>query len=388
MLGYGEALYASQTRLDELVGGTYLIPFSGRESGITNSGPSLLITLRRWYSTPLAVAPSSDDSNQLDSEESDLDLVRKTNLGQEALLCYHSKYQREDLEKSVRHFEFAWRNCPSTHRYYAVALVNLAKAKFISCQVDPTSASLEESIELYRRALDLRRPHPDRPATLLQLAQALLFLYEKQGYTETVADEIDKCLHEFRDFPEDTHERRAADLVLDTLKRCRVVNSGSLAELDELVQKLKDNARMNVDGYFDKPQRLINLSTTLWRRFEQCGKHSDLDESMAINEQALKLFPSRHPDRLPCLRTLSAMVWRLFEIHGDLDHIRKAIAIGEEALQLVPEGHSERPYWVATQILNAISQGCRNAWVTRTSKLRNMKKRLGSTFKLWCYDLS
>ncbi|KIJ65879.1 hypothetical protein HYDPIDRAFT_109946, partial [Hydnomerulius pinastri MD-312] len=350
MLGNGEALYTSESRVEELVGGTYLITFSQGELGTAAPDPSLLITLGRWYSNHPAVAPSGDDSN-LDSEESSV-LVRETDLGQEALLRYHNEYQREDLENAVQHFECAWRNCPLTHPCRAVVLVNLAKAKFISYQIDPSSANLDEPILLYRQALDLRRPgRPDRPATLLQLAQTLLFRYDKQGCNESVADEINELMTEPQDFSEDSHERRAADLVLETLKRCRVVNSGRLAELDELVWKLQRSAMVPPDGYFDRPQRLINLSTTLWRRYEKHGELSDLEYSLEINKQALQLLPGRHPDRVSRLRTLGAALWRLFEIRGDLSDLEKSIAMAEEALQLIPEGHPERPYWVTTILL-------------------------------------
>ncbi|KIJ11813.1 hypothetical protein PAXINDRAFT_181783, partial [Paxillus involutus ATCC 200175] len=291
MLGNGEALYTSETHVEELVGGTSLITFSPGELGTAAPDPSLLITLGRWYSNHPAVAPSGDDSNQLDSEES-LVLVRETDLGQEALLRYHNEYRTEDLENAVQHFECAWHECPLTHPCRAVVLVNLAKAKFISYQIDPTSANLDESIRLYRQALDLRRPgRPDRPATLLQLAQTLLFRYEKQGCNEPIADEIDALMTEPQDFPEDSHERRAADLVLETLRRCRVINSGSSAELDELVRKLKHSATVPPDRYFDRPQRLINLGTALWRRYEKHGKLSDLDHSLEMNKQALQLLP-------------------------------------------------------------------------------------------------
>jgi hypothetical protein len=189
-----------------------------------------------------------------------------------------------------------------------VVLVNLAKAKFISYQLDPTSANFDESIQFCREALDLRHPgHPDRPATLLQLAQTLLFRYEKQGCNEPIADEIDALMTEPQDFSEDSHERRAADLVLETLRRCRVVNSGSLAELDKLVGELKHSAMVPPDGYFDRPQRLINLSTTLWKRYEKRGELSDLE---------------------------------------------RLIAMAKEALQLIPEGHPERPYWVTSELLH------------------------------------
>ncbi|KAI6014338.1 hypothetical protein EDC04DRAFT_2953509, partial [Pisolithus marmoratus] len=232
---------------------------------------------------------------------------------------YHNEYQTEDLDNAVQHFECAWRCCPLTHRYHAAVLVNLAKAKFTSCQADPASADLEEPILLYRKALDLRRPgHPDRPATLLQLAQTLLFRYEKQGYDESVGEEITELMTESKDFSEDSHERRAADLVLETLKRCSVVNSGSLGELDEVVRKLKYSARVAPDSYFDRPQRLINLSTTLWRRYQKHGELSYLTELIALSEEALLLIPKGHPERSYWVTMSAILPAELSQCLGDI----------------------------------------------------------------------
>ena len=234
-----------------------------------------------------------------------------------------------------------------------MVLVNLGQAKFVRHRIDPKSTDFDELILLYRDALALRRPgHPDRPATLLQLAQTLLYRYEKEGCDESVADEIRELMTEPQTFPENSHECRAADLVLDTLKRCRVVNSGSLSELEELVQRLKRSAAMPPDGYFDRPQRLINLGIALWRRYEEHGELSDLEHSLEKSEQALELLQGRHLDRLPGLRTLAAVLWGLFQIRGDFNYLMKLGALTKEALQLTPKGHPERTYWVIGELLS------------------------------------
>ncbi|KAI6096865.1 hypothetical protein F5141DRAFT_489268 [Pisolithus sp. B1] len=345
-LGNGEALYTSERRSEELDGGTCLIKFSEVESGTSVPNPTLLITLRQWCSDHAVVPPSGITSNLVSEVPSAP--VRETDLGQGALLRYYKQYRTEDIKEAVQYFEDAWRECPLTHPCRAAVLVNLAKAKFMSCQADPTGADPNESIQLYQEALNLRRPgHPDRPATVLQLAQTLLFRYEKQGCNEPVACEIEKLLTPSHDLPEDSHERRAADLILETLERCRAVNSRSLAELDQLVPRLERSAMVPPDGYFDRPQRLINLSTTLWRRYEGRGELSDLDRSLDINKQVLQLLQCRHPDRLSSLRILNVALWKLYEIRGDLSYLRELIGLKKEALQFIPDGHPERLYWIS-----------------------------------------
>ena len=337
----------------------------------------------------------------MESEESS-DLVHETTLGQEALLRYYNEYEREDLESAVQHFERAWRNCPLTHRCRAVVLVNLGQAKFVRHRIDPKSTDFDELILLYRDALELRRPgHPDRPATLLQLAQTLLYRYEKEGCDESVADEIRELMTEPQTFSENSHECRAADLILDTLERCRVVNSGSVAELEELVQRLKRSAAMPPDGYFDRPQRLINLGIALWKRYGELGELSDLEHSSEKCEQALQLLPSRHPDRFLALRTLTAILWELFQTHGNVSHLKKLSTLCEEALQLIPGRHPKRVYCDASELLQhpfrrrtyertaqvprAILLRRRSASATQPRQVRTMTRRLRSTLRLYHY---
>ena len=297
----------------------------------------------------------------MDSEESS-DLVHETTLGQEALLRYYNDYQREDLESAVQHFECAWRNCPLTHRCRAVVLVNLGQAKFVRHRIDPKSTDFDELILLYRDALNLRRPgHPDRPATLLQLADTLLYRYEKEGCDEFIADEIHELMTEPQTFSENSHECRAADLMLDTLERCRVVNSGSVSELEELVQRLKRSAAMPPDGYFDRPQRLINLGIALWKCYEEhdeYGELSDLEHSWEKSEQALQLLSSRHPDRwFLALRTLIVISREFFQVRGHFNHLKKLVVLCEEVLQFIPGRHPKRVYCDASESLQ--HQSCR-----------------------------
>ena len=338
-----------------------VITFPVEEPETAVPGLSLLITTARRYSDQSAVTPSGDDSNvigpvytharwltirrwQLDSEEFST-LVRETNLGQESLFRYLREYRRADLKIAVQHLECVLEPSMSS-RYHAVVLANLARAKFISHKIDPTSANLDDVIQFYGQALRLRLPgHLDRPATLLQLAQTLLFRYEEQGSSKSVADEIKTLMAELQGFPADSHELRALELVRISLKRCEVTKSGSLAELNELVWELEHDAEVPPDNYFDRPQRMMNLGIALRGRYEKNGQITDLDKSLEITKRALHLLPARHPDKLFGVRTLGAVLWTLCEIRGDLSYLRNLIDLSEEVLELLPEGHSARSYW-------------------------------------------
>ncbi|KAI6013010.1 hypothetical protein EDC04DRAFT_2760469 [Pisolithus marmoratus] len=318
MLGNGQALYTSECRVEELDNGTNFIRFPPGKSRAA-APPSLLITVGRWYSNHPEVVPSGDDSN-LDSEES-LVLIRETDLGQEALLLYHNSYRREDLENAAQHFERALHNCSPTHQCRAAVLT------------DPTGANLERSPSRFiDRPLELRHSgHPDRPGDVTPArSNSDISLPRSRDGDEPFADEH---------FPEGSHERRAADLVLDNA---------------EAMQSCKLWA---LNGYFDRPQQLINLSLHCGDAMKYIGNPVIFTTHYKINKKAWQLLPTRSPDRLPAVRTLVPALWRLFEIRGELEYLTELIELSEGALQAHARGTSRtvEQYFQSIIVLQSIS---------------------------------
>jgi tetratricopeptide (TPR) repeat protein len=161
---------------------------------------------------------------------------------------------------------------------------------FIDCRIDRGPTELSTCISYYREALELRLVgHPDRPATLLHLAEVLLYRYGKLGLEE-FPGEIMEFASEVRGrCSMDSHERRAADLALQTYALYRAILSGSLADIDKLIPTLRQAIEDIPHDYFDKPQRLSNLSLALRIRYEFYDDVGDLDESIATHEEALRL---------------------------------------------------------------------------------------------------
>ena len=195
---------------------------------------------------------------------------------------------------SVEHFEGALSICPDGHHCHAIALCNLAMAHFINCRIDHGPMELSTSISHYRKALELRHVgHPDRPRTLLHLAEVLLYHYGKFGFEEFPGEIIRLASEVQASYSESvgSHERRAADLTLQTHALYKVINSGSLDDNNKLIPTLRQAAEDIPHDYFDKPQRLINLSLALRIRYEFCGHRGDLDGSIATHEEAMRLSP-------------------------------------------------------------------------------------------------
>ena len=165
-------------------------------------------------------------------------------------------------------------------------------AHFIDCRVDRGPVELSTPISYYRKALKLRRVgHPDRPATLLRLAKVLLYRYGELGLEEfpgeimKFASEVQACCSV------DSHEHLAADLALQTYALYKAISSSSLADIDKLIIGLRQAVQDIPRDYFDNIQRLTNLGLALRIRYESFGHRGDLDESIAIHEEAMQLAP-------------------------------------------------------------------------------------------------
>ena len=108
------------------------------------------------------------------------DFVKKTNSGFDALYSYHDHREEVCLGRAIQIFRYALelQYAPEQSGFgpicRAIALFISATSKFIGCQTHGTYSRLNKPIELYQEALESRDyDHPDRPATLPLLAQAL-----------------------------------------------------------------------------------------------------------------------------------------------------------------------------------------------------------------------
>ncbi|KAF8549065.1 hypothetical protein OG21DRAFT_1488841 [Imleria badia] len=313
MLGDGEILRTVEICVGDLLDNTRLITFSPTEGELSPCS-SLLITMERQPSHDSGAAPDHDaDFGWEESSE----LAQLTDQGHSALLRYRDDPRKEHVTASVGYFEHALSICPNDHRCYAVALCNLGRAHFIQCQIN-RSMELSTTISYYREALELRPVgHPDRPGTLLRLAEVLLYCYGKVGFEEfpgeivTLASEVQACCSE------DSHECRAADLTMQTYALYKAISSGSLADIDKSILGLRQAVQDIPEDYFDKLQRLSNLALALWIRYVFHGDLGDLDESILIHEEAMRFTPYglNSPTHTALLKerenvTLAGFLWK------------------------------------------------------------------------------
>jgi hypothetical protein len=76
---------------------------------------------------------------------------------------------------------------------------------------------------------------------------------------------------------------------------------------------------------------LNNLSNSLSRRFQHLGGLSDLNTSVSVQEDAVRLTPDGHPNKPSRLKNLGSSLLRRFECLGDLSDIKRAGTMFEKA---------------------------------------------------------
>lgn len=228
-------------------------------------------------------------------------------------------------------------------------------AHFANYQVEGASMDLSTSIWCYREALKLRHSdHPDRPATLLYLAQALLSHYERQGSEESTPGEITKLATEVQAICSvDSHERRAADLVLQTWALCTAITSNSLADVNKLIPTLRQAVQDIPHDYFDKPQKLSNLGLALRLRYGLFGDPTDLDEAIATYKRAIQFTPCGQPYK-------SVILSNLVDMLIERSKVRATMNLWEDALK-----DADEVYFVLRVVDDISDRVCRRSNSTR-----------------------
>ncbi|KAG9309119.1 hypothetical protein JVU11DRAFT_11014 [Chiua virens] len=285
--------------------------------GSAGSYSSLLITLGRLFSGD---EPQSSHHEMSKFED-------KTTRGFNALYAHRDEPEGGYLEVAVECFRSAVDECDPHSPDRITALFNLASSEFIRCHANGTYSELSSPIKLYRELEVhplLNFDHPDRPATLLLLAQALLFCYG-QSYDESVVREIEPLLAEIHH--DGSRKRQTADAILHTCRFYDAIQSGDLNKVDELFRDLERGAYVPPYGYFDYPHMLHELGAALWRRFQLQANLDDLDKSIGLNEEALRLTPDGHHDHPSIVDCLGNSYLRRIQARGDLTDVDMSVSL-------------------------------------------------------------
>jgi hypothetical protein len=104
-----------------------------------------------------------------------------------------------------------------------------------------------------------------------------------------------------------------------------------------------DEAMRNASGNDSRTHiYAAKYGTALMDRFHMMGIVDDINKSILMSEDAVRLTPDGHPDKPFLLNTLGNSLCCRFECFGDLGDINKSILMKEDAVQLTPDGHPNK----------------------------------------------
>ncbi|KAG9308484.1 hypothetical protein JVU11DRAFT_11828 [Chiua virens] len=311
-LGTREISEMSTINTGDMPGSAYTVKFS---VGNAASRSSLLITLERHFSY------CETDFNYEESS----DFVQMTTGGFKAFYSFHQEFKEEHLDSALECFRSALERCGSNAERRATACFNLATSEFLQCQANGTYSKFDTSIDLYRKALQLRGDtHQDRPATLLLLAQVLLARHG-QEYDEFIVEEIEQLLAELP--PDESRDRRSADAVLATIRFYYAINADHSADIDGLLADFQHGTYTPLYGYFDRPHLLHKLGFAFRRRFRSLENLEDLDKSIDLNTEALLQIPDGHDDKMNIAACLGNSLLCALEARGELSDVDTSVGL-------------------------------------------------------------
>ncbi|KAG9315439.1 hypothetical protein JVU11DRAFT_3049 [Chiua virens] len=281
-LGTREISAKKTINTGEMPESTYTVKFS-----FGNSEPrsSLLMTLERHF--------SYCETNFGCEENSEF--ARMTTRGFENFYSYHHENKKEHLDAALECFRSALQEDRLDSAQLISARFNIATTEFFKCQAYGTYAELDKAIESYKKALELcGEGYPDRPATVLLLAQSLLSRHG-QEYDEFTVEEIEKLLEELP--PDDSRNRRTADIILVSCRFYHAINAERPADVDHLLANFQNGTYTPSYGYFDRPHMSHKIGLAFWRRFRTSGNLYDLDKAIMLNTEAFLQIPDGHDDQ-------------------------------------------------------------------------------------------
>ena len=139
------------------------------------------------------------------------------------------------------------------------------------------------------------------------------------------------------DHPMSDPERGSSLYELSNVLYRRFDEAGERTDLDEAIRLLREAL-----DCFPSDRRVVplyTLATALHARFQQYGEPTDLDEAITLHRQALDLRPSDDVDHVTSLNNLASALENRFEQgggeHADLD---EAVLLRSEALNAYTAG--------------------------------------------------
>ncbi|KAG1744133.1 TPR-like protein [Suillus paluster] len=248
-----------------------------------------------------------------------------------------------DLDESIEVYRAALELRPLGSLYRATCLNNLANSLRDRFEQRGSLSDLDEAIKLYRAALLLRPPgNYDRASALANLADSLEDKFKQCGTLADLDEAIELNLAALLLCPPGHSDRAMCLNNLAISIHDRFDQRGALSDLDEAVELHRAALLLRPPDHSERVVSLSNLALGLRDRFKQRGSLSDLDEAIELQRAALLLLCPGHPKRASSFTNLAASLRDKFQQCGALSDLDEAIELNRAALLLHSPGHSER----------------------------------------------
>ncbi|EGO25046.1 hypothetical protein SERLADRAFT_415890 [Serpula lacrymans var. lacrymans S7.9] len=240
------------------------------------------------------------------------------------------------------------------HGSHIAVLCNLANALKHNFTRYGQSSDLEQSIQLYRSAVDSCSPRdPKYLAVVQSYASGLRLRFSHQGDAQDLELAIQSCIIAL-DHCQQGHPHRAA--LLQTLSNSifsRFDLRGQPNDLKLVIEYSTTALELRPPGHPARFSSLYGLAEALQFRFDREGDYKDLELSTEYQRSAMALCRPGHHSYPLLLNSLGNALLAAFQHRGDYGKLQSAIEILTDGVKYSPEGDVNRTL-LFTNLANAL----------------------------------
>jgi tetratricopeptide (TPR) repeat protein len=261
--------------------------------------------------------------------------------------------QKIDLDLALGHAKDAAQACAT--KKVTCPTVSIFYAEMLNCETDITRNVVCHltADQLCREALSLPNKYPLRATAMRYLGWVLCRRFESHGQ-----DHVDEAVALQREALTETpnstsdHHRHLRYLGSHFWRRFNIL--GDIRDLEEAIPLLRDAVDLcpPLHIYYENTASSLNLA--LSNRLEISGMTQDLEDALEVEKRFLNDGRPSGTFRFYTLNTTAIILLRLFEIHmpPDSSQLDEIVALYEEAAQSSPPGH-----WERLSTLNSLAGG-------------------------------
>ncbi|KAF4868420.1 hypothetical protein CGCSCA1_v012343 [Colletotrichum siamense] len=205
-------------------------------------------------------------------------------------------------------------------------------------------SSMNEAVSTGRRLVSLlNREHEDWNRAFIQLARQLTNRALRTGN----AAELDEAISIYEDVSDalpDDHFLRLRNVdALSTMYNIRYDRKRQISDNDKAIVMLKDCINRTTQGSQERAIKLLNLGSSLSRRFRRTRLLTHLEEAISKYEEALEtpFTQANQSVKASCLYSMAQLRHQRYEITGEVAHLDMAVEQGRLAVTTLADSHPE-----------------------------------------------